>query len=135
MKAAIIDNGKVINIARVADQAFAEAQGWVVSDSAKIGDDYDPATGAFTTPPPSPEPVPQLVSRFQGRAALLNAGLLDQVETIVADPATDRMVKLAWQDATEFQRDSATLSFLAEQLGLTSDDVDDLFRQAVQIVA
>lgn len=52
MKAAIIENGTVVNISKVADNAFAESQGWVVSDTARIGDLYDPETGTFTAPPP-----------------------------------------------------------------------------------
>lgn len=51
MKAAVIDNGKVVNIAKVPDAEFAESQGWVVSDEASIGDSYDPVTGRFTRPP------------------------------------------------------------------------------------
>lgn len=133
MKAAIIENGVVTNIAMVADEAFAQAQGWVVSDTAKIGDSYE--NGEFISPPPDPEPVPQVVSRFQGRAALHKSGLLKQVETIIADPETDPMVVIAWQDATEFRRDSPTVAALAVPLGLSETDLDDLFRQAITIEA
>lgn len=52
---------------------------------------------------PPPPPVPQSVTRFQARAALHLAGLLPQVEALMADPATDPIARLAWQDAQEFR--------------------------------
>ena len=79
--------------------------------------------------------VPQIVSRFQAKAALLNAGLLDEVEAIVADPATDAMTKLAWAEAIEFNRSSPTVLGLASALNLTSQQLDDLFIAAAQINA
>ena len=48
MRAAIIESGVVANIA-VADPEFAQEQGWVVSETAQIGDLWDGAT--FTSPP------------------------------------------------------------------------------------
>ncbi|WP_129141544.1 hypothetical protein [Modicisalibacter coralii] len=58
MRAAIIENGVVVNVARVADQDFADQMGWVVSDEARIGDSYNADTGEFTSPPPEPQPEP-----------------------------------------------------------------------------
>lgn len=87
---------------------------------------------------PAPEPpvvVPQVVSRFQARAVLHLAGLLEQVELIMADPETDMLAKLAWQDAQEFRRDSPTLLALSATLGLTDAQLDDLFIQAATIEA
>lgn len=54
MRAAIIENGVVINIA-VADADFAAEQGWIMSDVAQIGDLWD---GETFTSPPAPEPAP-----------------------------------------------------------------------------
>lgn len=79
--------------------------------------------------------VPQAVSRFQAKAALLNAGLLNQVEAIIAAPATDAMTKLAWAEAIEFNRNSPTVLGLAQALGLTDQQLDDLFTAAAQINA
>lgn len=80
------------------------------------------------------EPVPFAVSRFQARAALLLEGLLDRVEAHIEAPQTDALVKLAWREATEFRRESLTVVMLASVLGLTSDDLDNLFRKAAAIV-
>lgn len=51
MRAAIIENGLVENVVVVTDQALAEAHGWIINDTANIGDRYDPDTGQFTPPP------------------------------------------------------------------------------------
>lgn len=84
----------------------------------------------YIAPPP---PVPQVVSRFQARAALYGAGLLDDVETAIA--TSDPLVQMAWADAQEFQRNSPTILALAGVLGLSESDVDELFITASGIVA
>lgn len=89
----------------------------------------------YVAPPPQPTPVPPEVSRFQARAALLQAGLLDDIEAYMADPATDPFVKLAWQDAQVFKRNSPTVLSLQPLLGLTDGQLDDLFRFAATISA
>lgn len=53
MRAAIIENGVVVNIA-VADADFAAEQGWIISDVAQIGDLWD---GETFTSPAAPEPI------------------------------------------------------------------------------
>lgn len=74
-----------------------------------------------------------VVSRFQARAALRQAGLRSQVEAIMDDPATDPLVVDAWADAQEFKRMSPAVLNLAAGLGLTDAEVDDLFEQAALI--
>lgn len=83
---------------------------------------------------PAPAPVvPEAVSRFQARAALLQAGLLEQAEIAVAEAGP--LAVLAWQDAQEFRRNSPTINALAPALGLTSEQIDALFIAAAQIEA
>lgn len=89
----------------------------------------------YAPPPSVPLSVPSEVSRFQARAALLQAGLLDDIETYMADPETDPFVKLAWQDAQVFKRNSPTVLSLQPLLGLTDEQLDDLFRFAATIEA
>lgn len=71
--------------------------------------------------------IPQEVTRFQARAALYQFGLLDDVEAAIADPATDMMLKLAWQDALSFKRTSSFVLGMAAKLGLTEEQLDALF--------
>lgn len=73
------------------------------------------------------------VSKFQAKAALAQAGLLDQVKQAVAN--ADTITQLAWEDATEFNRNSPTIAALSQALGLTDEQVDELFRQAEEISA
>lgn len=76
-----------------------------------------------------------VVSRFQARAALRQAGLRGQIEAIMDDPATDPLVVDAWADAQEFKRMSPTVLSLASALELTAAQVDELFRNALTIEA
>jgi len=84
-------------------------------------------------PEPQPEPVPQTISRFQARAALHQAGYLAQMQTAIE--SADPIVKMAWEDATEFRRNSPTVLAFAETLGLTDEQLDEMFRTAAQIEA
>lgn len=84
--------------------------------------------------------VPQTVSRFQARAALLltlrnGVPLLDLIEAMMAEPSVDRMMKLAWENAQTFERQSTTLLSLAGQLGLDEAALDALFVAAAGIKA
>ena len=79
--------------------------------------------------------IPQVVSRFQARAALHLAGLLPQVEALMADPATPALARLAWTDAQEFRRTSPTVAAMAGALGLSDEQLDGLFTSAAGIEA
>lgn len=99
-------------------------------------------TGEQTIRPYTPEeiaawqtvPVPQEVSRFQARAALLQAGLLESADLAVA-ASNDPFLQLAWKEAVAFPRSSPGIAALAPALGLTDEDLDDLFRAAALITA
>lgn len=80
-------------------------------------------------------PVPESVSRFQARAALFTTGYLEGVEQYMQAQETPMLSKLAWQDAQEFRRDSALVSNMGAMLGLSANQIDDLFRLASTITA
>lgn len=87
---------------------------------------------AYIAPPP---PIPQTVTRFQARVALVQAGHFDTIDTYIATlPKTD-VKRLAWENAAEWERTSPTLNALAVMLGLTSAQVDELFIAASKISA
>ena len=77
-------------------------------------------------------PVPGVVSMRQARLALLQAGLLTQVNTTIANlPSPDvDAARITWEFAGEVQRHDALLAQLASALSLTDAQLDDLFRQA-----
>jgi hypothetical protein len=79
----------------------------------------------------SPPPVPRRVTRRQARLALLNAGFLESVEAAIAKapPA----VRITYEDATEWWRDDPLIASLSASLGLTSEQVDNLFLEASRL--
>lgn len=84
---------------------------------------------------PSPPSVPTVVSRFQARAAMAQAGHFSMVDDfMMALPKTD-IRRLAWLDASEFDRSSPTLAAMAEMLGLDDAALDSLFLAAANIEA
>lgn len=72
------------------------------------------------------------ISRFQARAALMDAGLLADVELAIAN--ADPIVQLAWAEAVEFRRTSSTILAMANAMGLTDEQLDNLFIAASAIV-
>jgi hypothetical protein len=106
---------------------------------------YEFVDGAFVRlpdPPPPPAPVPQLVSRFQARAAMLATpatsedfpNLLAQIDAAVA-ASDNAFIRLAWAEAVEWNRASPTVNAIAGALGVTDAQLDDLFRAAARIEA
>lgn len=90
--------------------------------------------------PPTPEPVPFIpasVSRAQGKAALIQMGLwadiVDYVDSI-EDATTKALAEVALNDTQEWQRDSPFLNQCADAIGITPEQLDELFIQASEIV-
>lgn len=99
---------------------------------------HDPKTGEITKHPlpPTPPYVPEQVTRAQGKAVLIQAGLwqdvLDYVGTI--EDATERqLAEVALHDTTHWQRTSPFLNSAAAALGITEQQMDALFQQAAEI--
>ena len=74
------------------------------------------------------------VSRFQAKAALDDAGLLDAIEDYMASDDVPRRVKLAWQEA-QFKRGSRMINDLAGEFDLSEEKLDELFLAAKEIEA
>lgn len=81
-------------------------------------------------------PVPQSISAVQFRITAQRHGLLDTIETLMQDPQMDAEARIAWEHAREFERASPTIETLRQHpsIGLAAGQVDDLFREASQIV-
>lgn len=80
--------------------------------------------------------VPQMVSRAQGKVALIQAGLWAQVLSFVAaidDPLQKAVAEVALHDTSEWRRDSPFLAQAGAALGLTAEQLDDLFVAAAQV--
>ena len=74
--------------------------------------------------------VPQSITPLQAKLQLLKLGLLDEVETLVTG---DRTAQLYWEYASIIERDNAVLLSMANSLGLTSEQVDEMFIEASKL--
>lgn len=104
--------GYAAQFVEVPDSVF---QGWRLVD------------GEWLEPLPVPVQVPQKVTRFQGMAAMLNAGILATVEAYMVAPSTTEITKLAWRTVNDFERNSQMVLQAQKDLGMTDKQVDDLF--------
>lgn len=80
--------------------------------------------------------VPQMVSRAQGKVALIQAGLWPQVLSFVAaipDPVERAVAEVTLHDTQEWRRDSAFLAQAAQALDLTEQQLDELFVTAAEV--
>ena len=74
--------------------------------------------------------VPQVVSRAQGKVALIQAGLWAQVLAFVAaipDPVERAVAEVTLHDTQEWRRDSPFLASAAAALNLSEAQLDELF--------
>lgn len=107
----------------IADKMFAcdaeVKEGWL----------YDGKVFAEPPAPPTQPPiVPNEVTNWQARAALHDAGLFDQVDAAVkAAAAQYPKISYAWEYGNTFLRSSEFIVTMAAQLGLSSQQIDDLF--------
>ena len=76
-------------------------------------------------------PVPQQVTMRQARLALLSAGLLGDVEVVIA--AAGRAAQLEWEYAAVVDRSNPAVAIVQQQKALTDAQIDDLFREAAKL--
>ncbi len=84
-----------------------------------------------------PQPVPESVKAVQFRHILICKGLSAGVDAAVeqiAMPVEREMVRNYWEYETEFARSSPRLAMLAAACRFTDAQLDDLFREASEIV-
>lgn len=76
--------------------------------------------------------IPESVSRAQGKAALLGVGLLGAVEDFIDSLEGDEkaLALLAFNETNEWRRDSPFLNQAAASLGVTQEQMDELFLEA-----
>ena len=86
----------------------------------------------YVIPPPA---VPATVTRFQALATLAAGGWLDTVHVYIDALPRNNVQRLAFENATDWERISPTVNALAAMLGLTDAQVDDLFIAAAQVSA
>lgn len=79
--------------------------------------------------------VPAAVTMRQARLALMNAGLLSQINAAIAAlPSPQKeAVEIEWEYSQEVQRRNGLVATLGPILGLSESAIDALFLQAVDL--
>lgn len=131
---AIVQGGVVVNVIE-ADAGFAGTVGGIASETASPGDLY--SGGVFTRPAPPAPPVPASVSMAQARIAMARAGIseatVDALIEALPNGLTKTEARIWWQRSNEVQRAHPVVALMAPALGLDSDDLDELFREAASV--
>jgi len=126
MNYAILDAGSVVINIAVADDSWEPGEGLTKREATAgcvIGALW---TGSAWEPPVVVVPVPAAITPLQARRALRAADLLDAVNAWIATQPDD--AQEAWEYYVEVRRDDALIAGAQKGLGLTPEQVDDLFR-------
>jgi hypothetical protein len=75
--------------------------------------------------------VPTVVTQRQARLALYNAGVLGAVNQAVA--SADELTQITWEYAQEVRRTDPYVSMLGQAIGLTDEQIDELFITAATL--
>ena len=75
--------------------------------------------------------IPQIVTMRQARLAMYNAGILANLDASIA--AADEYTKITWEYAQEVHRNNPYVISLGASLGLTSEQIDNLFIEAAKL--
>jgi len=76
------------------------------------------------------------LTRRQFKLALLENNLLEQVETLInsVEDATQRTrLKIEYSESTEFQRTSNSVKYMCNLLGLTEEQVNQMWEQGLTL--
>lgn len=120
-------------------QAYADVQmDMLRSDVARLGGDLTEYESLLAEVEANIQPadpilvqVPQAITIRQAKLALLSAGLLDDVDAAIAQ--ADRTTQIEWEYATEVHRNWPTLRSVQGAVGLTDEQVDELFIRAASL--
>jgi hypothetical protein len=109
---------------------------WHLTTDSQVGDWLmflaNPENTIAPALPIEPLPVTS-VSRAQAQLALYNAGLLDDLEALIASHPY-RPVRIWYESANTWERSNPYVNLLGPELNLTDEQIDDLFLQASLIL-
>ena len=106
------------------------------ADAAQYEELIAEVEATYVPPEPQPIPVPQQITRAQGKAALIMQGLWGAVLDYVAsiqDPIQRALAEVALNDTLTWERSSPFLNAAVAGLGMTDEQLDALFIQASKI--
>lgn len=135
MRYAIIKNDMVENVIEIEPgSAWEPGDGMTIVQSDVAGPGWSYVKGAFIAPLPPPEPVPEKIMLWQARAILDMTGSLAAANAAVA-ASKNPALKAVWEYGNEISRSSGVIDDLGAGIGLTKDQIDDLFRNAAALSA
>ena len=110
---------------------------WQPPENYKIGPEGGPIGWIwdgkkYYDPNPIQLKIPTQVTAYQAKMALLNANLYQTVESLVIS-SQDQALKIAWNNANMFDRQSPFITSIGNELNLSNDQIDDLFISASKI--
>ena len=76
------------------------------------------------------------LTRRQFKLALLENGLLETVEQIIEsieDPTVKARIQIEYSESERFERTNQSVQYMLGVLGLTSDQVDEMWRYAITL--
>ena len=76
--------------------------------------------------------VPESVTRYQAKQALIDSGDFGAVESLVLDAGTPTEIRVGWTDAETWRRSAPFIETMRVSLGWSEQKIDDLFISAVQ---
>lgn len=85
--------------------------------------------------PPIEETLPALTRR-QFKLALLENGLLEQVDVAIAaisDPVTKQRIQIEYAESTTFERLNPAVIYMCSTLGLTGEQINTMWQQALAL--
>ncbi len=133
-----VDSGG--SIARFTPLAALPPAEGAAPDAPAVYPDVPDATlaAAIANPPAEVVPVPVSVTRRQLLVALFTATGVKDTDILaslaaIPDAAARYVAEVEFKEASEFRRSHPLVAQLATQLGLSTAQVDDIFRAAAQL--
>lgn len=92
-------------------------------------------TGGWAEVEADPSPVPSPLPAWRVRTVLRRRGLLGQVNALIAKlPEPQRILVEEQIESAQFERNHPIIEQFGAALGLTSEQLDDIFREADALV-
>lgn len=133
MRAHVVENGVVVNTIDVDSLDFLP--NLIAGDVGGIGWTYE---NGQLSPPVIVPTVPESVTMKSARKALILAGIsmptIEAAFDTITDATQKELAKVDWEFSANVLRQSPLVASMATALGLTSQQVDDLFIAASKIV-
>lgn len=134
MRKARIDSGIVVEI--------LEADPWPTFNASLIwvecGGDVKPGyswNGEEFLPPEEIKEIPNTVTMRQARLALLQSGLLSMVNEAIEtlDGEMGDLARIEWNYSSTVTRDHSLVNLMADEIGLSPEQLDELFILAASL--